>query len=134
MKSDKHNRPEEEAIIERFGQQARDVDVPPHLRQSNTAQIRGALEKMASGRDQRATWWRRRVSVPLPVAAAILLVVLVQLALQLTGAPGNRQSERVSTSDVPTGPSAAIERPQYAESCVYIARLGVVESNRTYFH
>ncbi len=134
MDTDKHNRPEDETIIEQFSQQARDVDVPRHLRQSNTARIRGALEQAAFGRDPRVTWWRRRVSIPLPVAAAILLVVLAQFVLQLTGAPGNRQTEQVGKSDLPTGPSATIEHPQYAESSVYIARIGVIESNRTYFH
>ena len=134
MNADKHNRPEDETIIEQFSQQARNVDVPRHLRQSNTARIRGALEQTASGRDRRVTWWRRRVSIPLPVAAAILLVVLLQLAFLLAESRGNRQTESAAKSDLPTGPSATIEHPQYAETCVYIARIGVVESNRTYFH
>jgi hypothetical protein len=134
MKSDKHNRPDEEAIIEQFGQQARDVDVPPQLRQSNTTRIRGALERATSSGKQRATWWHRRISVPLPVAAAILLVVLLQLAFGLIGSPVDGSSSTGNENDTPTGPSATIERPQYTESCVYIARIGVVESNRTYFH
>lgn len=134
MNDDKHNRPEDEAIIEQFGQQAKDVDLPPHLRQSNTTRIQGALEQALSRRNRRATWWHRRVSVPLPVAAAILMVVLIQLAFLLAESRGHSQVEQVNESAVPTGPSATIERPQYAESCVYIARIGVVESNRTYFH
>lgn len=134
MNDDKHNRPEDKAIIEHFSQQARDVDVPCHLRQSNTARIRGALERAFSDGGQHTSWWRRRISVPLPVAAAVLLIVLLQLAFQLSRSPGDGSPWAGNNSDIPTGPSATIERPQYAESSVYIARIGVVESNRTYFH
>lgn len=134
MKSDKPNRPDEEAIIERFGQQARGIEVPSRLRQANAARIRGALEKATARGQQGAPWWRRRISVPLPLAAAILLVVFLQLAFQLTGSPGDDLSSAGRKGDIPTGPSATIERPPYTERCVYVARIGVVESNRTYFH
>ncbi len=102
-------------------------------RTSAERRIQAALAGDAVGRsDLGRTWWRRRVSVPIPVAAGFVLFLGLLGILQL------RQLSQPHTMDkreVVSGPGLVVtevSRPQYYEEALYVTGMGLVNSERGY--
>ena len=68
--------------IETLSRQNRAIALPERLRQSNRAAIRAALESYESD-ETSGVWWHRHITVPVPVAAAVILVIVLQSAWTL---------------------------------------------------
>ena len=62
----------------------KNVEIPGGLRESNRKYIKDALH--STGNENRATsiWRKRRISVPVPIAAGFMLLICLQVALQFT--------------------------------------------------
>jgi len=120
--------------IEAFTRQARAISIPDTLRKSNEAAIQAALNGIEASPRPALPWWRRRVSVPLPVAAAILLIIALQVGLFLVVRTPDSGTTPTTPLAPPTGQSITEAPPQYAQTCVYVSGMGVVEKNQEFFY
>ena len=117
--------------IEAFATSARGLPTPPGLRDSNLASIGRVLDSPPSAKNPKVnSWWQRRISVPVPIAAAIGLLVVLQFGLSL----GHREITESSPQEDSQVEIFVHNEPLYEETSVYVAGIGVVEATKTYFH
>lgn len=78
----------------------------------------------------RTSWWKRRVSIPVPIVAGFMLIVGLQIFLQLS------QIKKSFDASQPQQHSADLLNPTvepfYSEHGVYVAGIGFVEKSKTY--
>ncbi len=117
--------------IEAFATSARGLPTPPGLRDSNIASIGRVLDSPPSAKSPTVnSWWQRRISVPVPIAAAIGLLVVLQFVLSL----GHREITDSPPQEASPDELIVYDEPQYEETSVYVAGIGVVETTKTFFH
>jgi hypothetical protein len=123
--------PLEEALT-----QFRNTQPPEAVRGSNRATVRAALEQVG----MRLPWWRRTISLPLPVVLATAAALLISVAAHLLAvvnntAPGSRPPSEPSTQGDGSGPSliaATDPRIEYFETQRYMSGIGVIDRNVSY--
>ena len=91
----------------------------------------------STGHENRETtsWWKRRVSIPLPIAAGFLLLICLQLALQFTNLKSYFTVSQTAISDKRQGSIGLSDKtvvPYYSEHGVYVAGIGFIEKSKTY--
>jgi len=126
--SDSHN-PDTDTLFEPLQQ----IEGPASLRTSNRAALAQAFTRAEYHRGRPSSWWQRRISISLPVAAAILLFIGLQLILQIYTL---KQPDRLpvpvarETPVVPVQGDEETESPrtQYQQESVYLAGLGTIYS------
>jgi hypothetical protein len=108
------------------------VGMPAHTRTATEKRIQTSLAGGAGGRVRfPTTWWRHRVSVPVPVAAGFVLFLVLLGILQLWQLGLHRADKSVAT--LPPGPAAAeVSKPEYYEQGLYVTGMGLVNSERGY--
>lgn len=126
---------EHDKEMEAFVEPIKQIDIPNTLRQSNQTAIARALEQERAKATQH--WWQRRLSVPLPVAAAILLVLALQWVFQVYSFTRPQQPS-VSTAKEKTQDNKLVAEQeesievQYQQESVYVAGLGVIHQAEIY--
>jgi len=118
---DKH----EHELIETFGQVARQVPIPEGLRAKNRAAIQNAFAAVPKTR--RPRWWQQRVAVPLPMAAAVLLLLALQCAWMLRSTISTPK-----TMDVVAEQLQPPAEDHYTETNVYVAGIGTIERSQLF--
>lgn len=125
------NEARDRKLIEAFAGSARGLSTPAGLRDSNLASIARVLEESPTAKSPPVNaWWRRRISVPVPIAAAIGLLVVLQFGLSL----GHREITESSPQEDSQVEIFVHNEPLYEETSVYVAGIGMLETTRTYFH
>ena len=77
-------------------------------------------------------WWYRRLSVPVPVAAGLVLFLVLLGILQLWQLSHHRTLGKPEVVAMP-GPAAThVSRPQHYEAALYVTGMGFVQSERGY--
>ena len=123
--------------IKAFSEPLKQLEPPADLRQHNRAAIVRALEQHETGPIARLYWWKRRISVPLPIAAAILLVIGLQVLFQIRSAmqsqhqPVSTAQETTQANEFITEKEASFEI-QYQQRTVYVAGLGTIHRAEIY--
>lgn len=87
--------------------------------------VASALAESATDRARRLPWWRRSISVPIPIAAALVLLALVAA---FAGRSGSASSAKVE-------PQVAAEtepRVNYRASEIFLCGIGKVSSERIF--
>ena len=130
-----------DASIENALSPLRNLKIPPTLRASNKQRIRQALAERAERSERTGFWWwRRRISIPAPVAAGFLIVfcllALLQLGrtnqpLQATKPSEYKSGKAITDSDTKTT-APKQKQPYYYEKTVYIAGMGFINQERGY--
>ena len=117
--------------IKAFSEPLKQIEPPADLRQNNRAAIARALEQHETGPIKRLGWWKQRVSIPVPIAAAILLVIGLQVLFQVRSVMQS-QHQPVSTAQEITQANEFITEKeesfeiQYQQKAVYVAGLGTI--------
>ncbi len=127
----------------------RELGPPRSTQEGNAARIAVELSRMKPGRRIRdRSWWQKRVTVPLPVAAMVMFALVILSFLQMWNS-GNRghigmaatQENRPSAANLPSPVAPEISKPNsgfvacepvfYQEHTV-IAGLGTIRSIQYY--
>jgi hypothetical protein len=106
--------------------------MPPGVRASTERRIHASLAgDVIDCRGFWGTWWRRRLSVPVPVAAGFVLFLALLGTLQLPQL--SHYAAGKPEVAVQPGPAATgVSRPQYYEEALYVTGVGVVNGERGY--
>lgn len=119
----------EEKLIQKFSESLNKLEVPDKLRESNRNSIRNAMGSV----ETKAVWYRKKLSVPMPIAAGFLLVLSFQLLLF------GFQISKINIDDIDQAQSNSADQlepsedPYYSEQGVYIAGIGFVEKSQHTF-
>lgn len=124
-----------ESLLQDFAESLKKLKIPEGLRESNRRYIKDALH--STGHENRATpsWWKRRVSIPLPIAAGFLLLICLQIALQFTNLKSYFKESQTVISDKTQNSIGLSEKPSesyYSEHGVYVAGIGFIEKSKSY--
>ena len=124
-----------ESLLQGFAESLKKLKIPEGLRESNRRYIKDALN--STGHENRPTksWWKRRVSIPLPMAAGFLLLICLQVALQFTNLKSYFKVSQIVTSDKKQnsiGLSEKMVEPYYSEHGVYVTGIGFIEKTKSY--
>jgi hypothetical protein len=115
----------------------RTMSPPQAVRDANRASVQKALNAITIP----VPWWRRSISLPLPVMLAIAAALLISLAAHLlpasSGAGPTRSSIPVNPPVKDDGPrstlvAAADSQFEYVETQRYLSGIGVVDRNVSY--
>jgi len=111
----------------------KEIGMPAGARASAERRIHASLAGDVACRDSiRTPWWRRRVSVPFPVAAGIVLFLVLLGTLQLWQlGHGSTLSQR-EVAFQPGPVTALASQPQYYEETLYVPGMGVINGERGY--
>ncbi len=101
MNDPHENLPDE--LLENLLQPLRDIEVPAEAQSSNRSAVRQALATRA-----RPAWWQRTIAVPVPVAIAASIVLLLAAASIV------RPSATGHATDQPS-PSVAVQQANHAQ-------------------
>lgn len=140
------NEPEDTDLAEAFAQLRR-LEPSISARLANRAAVAAelrALEAAAPGQQQ--PWWRRSISVPLPLAASLLAIVAITAPMSAKAWLEARQPDgppTVTAHEYPqnhptTGDSRSAERRQatgrsgYSVTETYLCGVGPINSNSRY--
>ena len=135
------NTESKDASIENALSPLRGLKIPPTLRASNEQRIREALAERAERSERTGFWWwRRRISIPAPVAAGFLiafcLLSLFQLVRIFQPTQATKPSEYKADKAVIPSDTKTIapkqKQPSYYEKTVYIAGMGFINQERGY--
>jgi len=111
----------------------KDVGMPPSARASAERRIHASLAGDVTCRSGLGwTWWRRRVSVPFPVAAGLVLFLVLLGTLQLWQLNHDHAVSKPEVAVQPGPAATAVSRPQYYEEALYVTGVGVVSGERGY--
>jgi len=124
-----------ESLLQNFAESLKNLKIPEGLRESNRRYIKDAL--YSTGHEKRAitSWWKRRVSIPLPIAAGFLLLICLQIALQFTNFKSYFKESQKAVSDKKQssiGLSEKTVEPYYSEHGVYVTGIGFIEKTKSY--
>jgi len=110
------------------------VGMPPGTRSSTERRIRTSLADDVAWRGgvRIPWWWRRRVSVPFPVAAGIVLFLVLLGTLQLWQLSHDDMASQREVAFRPGPATAPASGPQYYEETLYVTGMGVVNNERGY--
>jgi hypothetical protein len=118
-------------------------ETPPSeaVRNSNRAAVRRALEPVGTPR----AWWRRTISLPVPVVLATAAALLISMAAHLLSAgnhsagnnagpsgPGRTVDPSAKGEDLGSLIAAAHSQVKYSESQRYLSGIGVIDRNVIY--
>lgn len=124
-----------ESLFQDFAESLKNLKIPEGLRESNRRYIEKALHSKAYENRASKNWWKKRVSIPLPIAAGFLLLICLQLALQFTNLKSYFTVSQTAISDKrqsSIGLSDKTVEPYYSEHGVYVAGIGFIEKSKTY--
>lgn len=111
----------------------RQVGMSADARTAAQRRIHAALADETARYDRLCqAWWCRRVSVPLPVAAGLVLFLGILGMLQLRQLRSPYPPSRREIASSPGPAPAQQSRPQYYEEAVYVTGLGYVNSESGY--
>ncbi len=125
-----------ESLPQGFVDSLKKVEIPEGLRESNRKYIKDAL--YSTGQKDRTTisWWKRRISIPVPIAAGFLLLICLQVALQFTNFNKNTNKDISVVSDKTQNSIGLSEKPSevhYSEQGVYVTGMGFIENSKTMY-
>lgn len=125
-----------EKLLEQFSRTLRRLDLPDSLRQKNRRRIEAALE--AGPTEKTTPWRRRRLSVPVPVAAGFLLLFGLELLLSGLYVKGRLGGDPPAVAaKTPTQSTGRVDRtdePEIVEQGTYIAGIGFTEKTKLYYY
>lgn len=111
----------------------RRVGMPAGARTSTERRIQAALAVAVTSRDGLwRTWWRRRVSVPFPVAAGFVLFLSVLGILQLCQLSHRPAGDKAGLASKSVPVATEVSKPEYYEEGLYVTGMGLVNSERGY--
>ena len=125
-----------DSLIRDFAKSLQKAKIPEGLRESNRKYIKNALH--SKGNENRATsiWWKRRVSIPVPIAAGFLLMICLQFALQFTNFNGITKKDVSVVFDKTQNSIGLSEKPSenhYSEQGIYVTGMGFLEKSKTMY-
>ena len=124
-----------ELLFQDFVESLKKLKIPEGLRESNRRYIKDALYSTGHKNRSATSWWKRRVSIPLPIAAGFLLLICLQVALQFTNLKSYfKVSQKVASDKEQSliGLSEKTAEPYYSEHGVYVAGIGLIEKSKSY--
>jgi len=124
-----------ESLFQKFAESLKNLKIPEGLRESNRRYIKDALHSTAYEKRATTSWWRRRVPIPLPIAAGFLLLICLQIALQFTNLKSYFTVSQTAISDKRQGSIGLSDKtvePYYSEHGVYVAGIGFIEKSKSY--
>jgi hypothetical protein len=111
----------------------RSVGMPSGVRASTERRIHASLAGDVTCRDGLwKTWWRYRVSVPVPVAAGLVLFLALLGILQLWQLSHHHTLGEPEVVATPGPAATRVSRPQHYEAALYVTGMGFVQSERGY--
>jgi hypothetical protein len=140
--------PDDDPALEALLSRVRAIEPPLAARIKSRLAVTEALESLANvTRRSGLPWWRRSVSVPLPVAACFLLVCALGVASRFRGDDGtspvqtSMHDQRAQAAHDASGERAAVTATQfdarpvlvYRESATYLCGIGQLKSTHGYF-
>jgi len=116
-----------------FFEPLKQIESPASLRAANRAAITQALAQARCRPTWPLSWWQHRVSVPLPIVAAVLAVIGLQVIFQVYALRKPHQSPVPIAREAPSALTAGgreeePSRIRYQQKSVYIAGLGTIYS------
>src|SRR5688500_15859091 len=114
--------------LEEILSQFRNTLPPEAVRDSNRAAVLSALEPVGIPKP----WWRRSISVPLPVVLATSAALMVSAAAHLLSVGNNTGQSRSALSVDEPDPAlvaTADSQVEYFETQRYLSGIGVVDRN-----
>jgi hypothetical protein len=129
--------PEQDEVLERLLAPLRQVEPSLHARVRNRMAIADALRRQREIEQKRSRpWWSRRVSIPVPIAAALLIAAGLALMMSYRGiwtTPSARMAAREQAAD--RGPFVPADRRgiAYHETETYLCGFGRLKSESGYF-
>ena len=125
----------EDSLIEESLSSLKALEIPSGLRDSNRQRIEQVLAEVSKAEvGLRYPWWRRRVVIPLPVAAGFIiafgLLITGQIAQVNWGdktTPVRYDKTEVIRKSSPERPAQNQDKLYYHEAGIYVAGIGLVE-------
>lgn len=116
----------------------RSIEPTAAARARNRTAIAAALEESNRAKSVRlAPWWRRSISVPVPVAACVLLIISLLVASKFQSKSEAPKSVPAAETTPSSGPptNAPIDNQPlvYRETATYVCGIGELHSTRGYF-
>ncbi len=116
----------------------RSIEPTAAARAHNREAITAALEELKQPEFVRpAPWWRRSISIPVPVAACLLLIMslLVVSSFQGKGEPLKSvpAAESAQPSEAPSDEPGESRQLVYRQTATYVCGIGELKSTRGYF-
>ncbi len=135
--------PEDTELAEAFAQLRR-LEPSMSARLANRAMVATALRVADAARERR--WWRRSISVPMPVAASLLALLAITASISAAAWLEARQADGPSAAGANENPQnhsatgdsrivarrQAAEAPGYSVSETYLCGVGRINSNSRY--
>lgn len=140
--------PDDDPALERAFAGLRSIEPPLAARIENRIAVAKALSlSMSANRQRRLPWWRRSISVPVPIAACFLLICALAVASRFRGdderspLPMAEHEQRPQSVHETYGETATVApgepdaRPVlvYRETATYLCGIGQLKSTRGYF-
>jgi hypothetical protein len=124
-----------DSLIRDFAESLQKAKIPEGLRESNRKYIKDAL--YSTEQKGRATmgWWKRRISIPVPIAAGFMLLICLQVTLQFTSFNANTNKTTSVVSDKTQNSIGLSEKPlesHHSEHSVYVAGMGFTKRSINY--
>jgi len=108
------------------------VGMSPGVRASTERRIHASLAGDVTGRGGLWGMWYRRLSVPVPVAAGLVLFLVLLGMLQLWQLSHRHTLDRPEIVASPGPAATRVSRPQHYEAALYVTGMGFVHSERGY--
>lgn len=127
MNNDTNDFQNDDQAIKDFGQTLRQLGPGDEFISANSHAVRNAL---ALQRSKPQRFWQKKLAVPYPVAAAILLLITLQFAGHFTSGfltkppkPARQEPVIIARADLP--------EPEITQTCVYLAGTGFINRSTT---
>ena len=125
-----------DSLIRDFAESLQKANISEGLRESNRKYIKDALHSTEHKDRATMSWWKRRISIPAPIAAGFLLLICLQFALQFTNFNGITRKVVSVVSDKTQNSIGLSEKPSeihYSEQGVYVTGMGFIEKSKTMY-
>jgi hypothetical protein len=145
--NDCRTEPDDDSALERALSSLKSIEPPLATRIQNRTAVAAALVSfMSANRRRHLPWWRRTISVPLPVAACFLLICALAVASRFRGDDDKSPLQMAVHDQRPLTAQGAGKAPTiadgrsdahpvlvYRESATYLCGIGQLHSTRGYF-
>lgn len=129
-KNEENFEAKDNALIENALAPLKALKTPPGLRTLNRDRINKALtERINDNSRARIPLWRRRISIPFPVAAVFAVFFCSLLFLQLSQMERHPEASKATNVAIAT---AKPEEPHYYEKALYVRGIGFINQEHGY--
>src|SRR5262245_46051055 len=124
--------PNEDPLLAEMLSPLQRLEPPLEARVANGQAVAAALSSRHAV-NRTLPWWRRSISIPVPIAAALVLLLAVALYANFRSQPAKEAiAENSNTATLPTSSADTRQAVKYYETETYLCGVGRVSSESYY--